>query len=49
MLLLIGPSGSGKTTLLHILGCLLRPTQGSVVLEGTPVESLGEGRRGRCA
>ncbi|WP_165252209.1 ABC transporter ATP-binding protein [Paludisphaera soli] len=29
-----GPSGSGKTTLLFILGCLLSPTSGRVVIEG---------------
>lgn len=32
--LLLGPSGSGKTTLLQIMGCLLRPTGGEVVLHG---------------
>ncbi len=31
---LIGPSGSGKTSLLNILGCLDRPTSGTVLLEG---------------
>jgi putative ABC transport system ATP-binding protein len=29
-----GPSGSGKTTLLCILGCLLTPTSGRVVIDG---------------
>jgi len=33
-----GPSGSGKTTLLFILGCLLMPTSGHVVIEGRPVD-----------
>lgn len=32
--LLLGPSGSGKTTLLQVMGCLLRPTRGEVVLRG---------------
>ena len=42
VLLLMGPSGSGKTTLLHILGALLRPTSGRVLLNGQPIEHLGE-------
>jgi putative ABC transport system ATP-binding protein len=29
-----GPSGSGKTTLLSILGCILTPSSGRVVVEG---------------
>lgn len=32
-----GPSGSGKTTFLSILGCILTPTSGEVVIEGQPV------------
>jgi putative ABC transport system ATP-binding protein len=32
--LLMGPSGSGKTTLLSILGCILSPTQGELVING---------------
>jgi len=32
-----GPSGSGKTTFLSILGCILTPTKGDVVIEGEPV------------
>lgn len=31
---LTGPSGSGKTTLLSILGLLLRPTHGTLVVDG---------------
>ena len=31
---LIGPSGVGKTTLLHVLAGILRPTAGSVTLDG---------------
>lgn len=34
---LLGPSGSGKTTLLNIIGCILDPSAGRVVLDGDPV------------
>jgi len=34
---LMGPSGSGKTTLLSILGCLLTPTAGRLLLDGQVV------------
>jgi putative ABC transport system ATP-binding protein len=42
-----GPSGSGKTTFLSILGCILTPTDGAVVIEGTKVneKSLAAVRR----
>jgi putative ABC transport system ATP-binding protein len=36
-----GPSGSGKTTLLFILGCLLTPSGGRVIVDG---RSLDPGR-----
>jgi putative ABC transport system ATP-binding protein len=39
---IIGPSGSGKSTLMNILGCLDRPTAGTYVLDGTPVEELDD-------
>lgn len=29
-----GPSGSGKTTFLSILGCILTPTRGAIVIDG---------------
>ena len=35
-----GPSGCGKTTLLGILGLLLKPTEGSFRLAGTPIDRL---------
>ena len=39
---LIGPSGCGKTSLLRIVAGLLRPTSGTVYLEGKP--SMGPSR-----
>ena len=40
--LLMGPSGSGKTTLISIMGCILRPTSGSVEINGRDVTHLKE-------
>jgi len=37
VVLIMGPSGSGKTTLLLMLGAMLRPTSGSITVEGTDV------------
>jgi predicted ABC-type transport system involved in lysophospholipase L1 biosynthesis ATPase subunit len=37
---LTGRSGSGKTTLLHVLGGLVAPSSGEVLLEGRPLSSL---------
>lgn len=40
-----GPSGSGKTTLLAILGGMLSPTSGEVLLDGEPITRLREAHR----
>jgi putative ABC transport system ATP-binding protein len=40
LLLIMGPSGSGKTTLLTIIGGLLRPTSGSVLIDGVDITKL---------
>lgn len=42
VVLIMGPSGSGKTTLLFLLGGLLRPTSGRILVEGEDVSSLPE-------
>ena len=42
-----GPSGSGKTTLLGIIGCVLRPTAGTVRLFGDDVTHLHNAARDR--
>jgi putative ABC transport system ATP-binding protein len=47
MLLVMGPSGSGKTTLLSIMGCILRPTSGEVIIDGQTVSSAEAAPRRR--
>ena len=42
-----GPSGSGKSTLLLTIGAMVRPTSGSVVVDGTDVYALPPGARAR--
>jgi putative ABC transport system ATP-binding protein len=38
---LAGPSGSGKTTLLNLIGCIVEPTRGRLVLDGETVYDGG--------
>lgn len=42
LVLIMGPSGSGKTTLLSMLGGLLRPTSGSINIDGTDISTANE-------
>jgi putative ABC transport system ATP-binding protein len=42
LVLIMGPSGSGKTTLLTLVGGLLRPTSGTVRVNGLEITSLSE-------
>lgn len=44
VVLIMGPSGSGKTTLLSMLGGMLRPTSGSVIVDGIDLASLPESK-----
>ena len=44
IVLIMGPSGSGKTTLLSMMGALLRPSEGTIHLDGTKISALSEGR-----
>ena len=45
---LVGRSGSGKTTLLHVLGGLVMPTRGEVLLGGELLSSLDAAARGQA-
>lgn len=42
--LITGGSGKGKTTLLHLLGGLLRPQSGEIIIEDTNIASLSENK-----
>jgi putative ABC transport system ATP-binding protein len=36
----MGPSGSGKTTMMNVIGCMDRPTSGSVKIDGEEISGL---------
>jgi lipoprotein-releasing system ATP-binding protein len=39
---IVGASGAGKTTFLQIIGTLLKSTEGTVKINGTPIDNLKE-------
>jgi putative ABC transport system ATP-binding protein len=41
----MGPSGCGKSTLLHLLGGLLQPTGGKIILDGIDISKLTDAER----
>jgi putative ABC transport system ATP-binding protein len=42
LVLIMGPSGSGKTTLLSMLGALLSPTSGKVIINGADISTMND-------
>lgn len=40
--LIIGPSGSGKTTLLSLIGCVIYPTTGEILINGSNITHFSE-------
>jgi len=47
LIALVGPNGAGKTTLLRVLGGLVRPTAGRVLLRAAPLAGLPARQRAR--
>ena len=47
MISLVGPSGSGKSTLLAMVGALLTPTSGAILVGGEDIATYGGGQRTR--
>jgi len=41
----MGPSGCGKSTMLHLLGGLLTPTNGRIVIDGEDLTAASDARR----
>lgn len=42
---IMGPSGCGKSTLLHLLGGLLSPTSGNIIIDGEDLSKVSDAER----
>ena len=42
--MIVGPSGSGKTTLLNLIGCIDKPTSGTIDVAGQAVGKLSDNK-----
>ena len=42
---IMGPSGCGKSTLLHLLGGLLSPTSGKILIDGEDLSKVSDAKR----
>lgn len=47
MTALTGPSGRGKSTLLYLLGLMLQPAAGTVLVEGSDASQMSDAQRAR--
>ena len=45
MVAIVGPSGSGKTTLLNLMGIVMAPDEGEIIVDGLNANDLNDAKR----